>query len=715
MLRLIYQHATKFRLAFVVLVALQLAACGSPDERAQRYYESGMKLLAAHEDAKAAVEFRNALRLKKDLLPAWRGLAQTEEAAHHAEGLVPVLRTILDLDPKDKATRIKLASFLLAGGAVDRALKLVNETDEPDTDDASMLALKASISNRLKDNDAAVGYARAALKIEPGNVEALAVLAADRLANNDPNGALQLLSTNPQTQDKDLGTQLFKLKIYERTNDYAQIETLLRTLAERYPGNSLFRRQLVNLYVSQHRPEDAEKELRAIVAADPKNAQANIELIRFLYTVKGPAAAHDELVARINAGGDVFPYQLALAVFEFDQGQFDDSFKLLETLGKSAPPAQAVTAKITLAELNLRRKNSDAAEKITDDILANDPRNVDALKLRASIRLNHDQADAAIADLREALNGQPRSPELMLMLASAYERKGSIDLADKQYADAMRASKFNANVGLDYVAFLRRRGGGDRAYDVLVELATRTPNNLQVLSALADAKLQRQDWVGAEQIADMIRHLGNSGVVADEILGAALSGEQKYDAGIAALQSAVTAAPTAVQPMVNLVTTMLKAKQTDQAIAFLQSVLKQNSSNAQAYVLLGNIELSNNKPDQAEKNFKAAIESQPKNDVGYLALANLYMRLNKADAALDVTRTGLKEQPDDVNLHLTSASVLERKGDYEGAISEYEYLLKRQPGSLVVINNLASIIADHRTDKESFDRAQSLAAGLRES
>src|ERR1039457_4622572 len=105
MSRLMYPRAARIRLAFVALIALQLAGCGSPEERAQSYYESGMKLLADHNNEKAAVEFRNALKLKKDLLPAWRGLAQTEEATHHWEGLVPVLLTILDLDPKDEATR----------------------------------------------------------------------------------------------------------------------------------------------------------------------------------------------------------------------------------------------------------------------------------------------------------------------------------------------------------------------------------------------------------------------------------------------------------------------------------------------------------------------------------------------------------------------------------------------------------------------------------
>ena len=65
---------------------------------------------------------------------------------------------------------------------------------------------------------------------------------------------------------------------------------------------------------------------------DPKNTQAGLDLIRFLYTVKGAAAAQQELVARINAGGEIFPYQLALAEFDFDQGKADDSFKLLQTL-----------------------------------------------------------------------------------------------------------------------------------------------------------------------------------------------------------------------------------------------------------------------------------------------------------------------------------------------------------------------------------------------
>src|SRR5690242_18695824 len=111
--------ATKIGGVIITVVALQLAGCGSPEERAQRYYEDGMKLLADHQDQKAAVEFRNAIRFKKDLVPAWRGLAQAQENSHNWQGLVPILQEIVDLDPKDETTRLKLAKLLVAGGAVD--------------------------------------------------------------------------------------------------------------------------------------------------------------------------------------------------------------------------------------------------------------------------------------------------------------------------------------------------------------------------------------------------------------------------------------------------------------------------------------------------------------------------------------------------------------------------------------------------------------------
>ena len=134
------------------------------------------------------------------------------------------------------------------------------------------------------------------------------------------------------------------------------------------------------------------------------------------------------------------------------------------------------------------------------------------------------QLDAAIADLRQALEDQPRSSDLMDLLASAYERSGSIELADKEYADATKVSNFGVAPSINYVAFLRRRGNLERAEDVLTQSAQRSPNNIPVLTTLAEVRLARQNWIGAQEIADTIRRIGNARGLGDQIMAAALNG-----------------------------------------------------------------------------------------------------------------------------------------------------------------------------------------------
>jgi tetratricopeptide (TPR) repeat protein len=423
------------------------------------------------------------------------------------------------------------------------------------------------------------------------------------------------------------------------------------------------------------------------------------------------------LVNRINAGelgGDVFPYQIALAQFDFSQGNFRDSEQLLKSLIANSSRENTIAAQVALARMNLSRKQLDAADSLVSDILRKDSRNTSALALRASIHMDRREFEPAINDLREALNDQPQSAELMLLLASAYERSGSIELADKQFADAMRASNFNPDVGLSYVVFLQRRGSNARAEEVLDDLATRWPQNKQVLAKLAEVKLARQDWTGTEDVAARIKQIGDVGL-ADEIIGTALLAQNKYDQGITALQNAYAATPSAVQPTIALVRAYVRAKQIDKAVALLQKLLKTDPANAEAFVQLGEIQQANNAPDQAINSFKLAIEKQPENNIGYQALASFYINRSDFGKAQDVIRAGLTQRPDNADLHLLWANTLALKEDYDGAIKEYESLLNNEPRSLVVANNLASLLADHRTDKASLERAAALATSLQKS
>src|SRR5215471_6644476 len=104
---------TALRRAILVLTVF-LVGCSSPEDKAQSYYEQGMKLLSQQDYVKAGIEFKNALQNKKDLLGAWRGLLEIELHNRNLQGQVQILRTIVELDPNDVEAKLKLGSFLLA-------------------------------------------------------------------------------------------------------------------------------------------------------------------------------------------------------------------------------------------------------------------------------------------------------------------------------------------------------------------------------------------------------------------------------------------------------------------------------------------------------------------------------------------------------------------------------------------------------------------------
>ena len=87
---------------------------------------------------------------------------------------------------------------------------------------------------------------------------------------------------------------------------------------------------------------------------------AGLNVVRFLQQFKGPAAARQELMARINAGGQVFQYQLALADFDLAQGKVADSIQLLESLVSNAgSPEDMLAAQVKLAQIQFQQKKFD--------------------------------------------------------------------------------------------------------------------------------------------------------------------------------------------------------------------------------------------------------------------------------------------------------------------------------------------------------------------
>src|SRR3974390_1442126 len=196
-----------------VLVGISLAACSSPEQKAQSYYARGQEFLKKKDYVKASLEFKNALQLKKNMLEAWRGLLDVEMHSGNSQVLVPVLSNIVELDPRDVDAKLRLGRLLLAGNAVDQALDLANKATEFEPKNPAAVAFRAAVMLKLDNATAAKHEAQEALDLDPKNADALIVLAAERVRQNDLNGALAILNTEAVVHDNDLAIQLFKLAV----------------------------------------------------------------------------------------------------------------------------------------------------------------------------------------------------------------------------------------------------------------------------------------------------------------------------------------------------------------------------------------------------------------------------------------------------------------------------------------------------------------------
>ena len=270
------------------------------------------------------------------MIEAWRALDQIEERNKNWQAVFSAHAGLPSSTRKISRLGFGSLNLLCSEVRLDEALNWVNQAGEIDPKNTAALTLKAAILLKLNDNNGAIQEAQKALEIEPGNVASIMVLAAEKYSRDDTKGALRILDDVSPAQKEDLGVILLKIKIFEKMGDLQQLELQLRKLVELRPDEVSFKAELVKFYVAHQRQDDAEKEMRAIAAANPANTAAALDVVRFLRAVKGSAAARQELDVRIKAGGNVFPFQMALADLDFLEGNFTASSQLLEKLISSA-------------------------------------------------------------------------------------------------------------------------------------------------------------------------------------------------------------------------------------------------------------------------------------------------------------------------------------------------------------------------------------------
>ena len=699
------------RLILVLVTIILLAGCSSRQERAQEHLHKGDAYLAAGNDARAEVEYQTAIRNDGQLVKAYNGLASIAERKGDWQNLYRYLHKIVELQPGNTAAEVKLGDLYVAGGKISDAADLVSRLEKRVGDVADVLVLKAIVQMRQGALMDAQGTAQKALAADPGRSEAYAVLADVSLQTKNPGAALTYADKGLEFNPGDLNLQWIKLQVLRATQDRDLESQLGLSIASMHPHDGALNARLAEFLSQDNLLDPAEKILRDYVSGTGYNLQREMELISWLDQYRGAAAAETEIRAALAHDSQNVGLEFALYNVLREQKKDDAAAAALLPIISHAPDKIDVhVAKMMLATVYMDHQQAEAARKLMNQVLAEDPRQPQALLLRAGFEIDGGHFDQAVQDLRTITQEQPNSGQAWALLARVYSSLSKPDLASQSMQKAYDASGQKPKYGLMYHDFLAQHNQLSRAEDVLKAMLLKQPDYVPGLILLSRSQLDLHEFDGALATADKLETLPGTAPLPELIRAESDAMNGRLPAALDRLRKVYVQYPTDLRVVLQYVNTLGAMHEFPAAQSVVNDMLKRHLNDGTAYLLEARLREDAGDLPGAVKALRASMASNPDAPAAYRRLADLYFGLGDLVQAKNIILSGLQHVPDDHDLMLLQAEI-DQINQPQAAVQEYRNLLARFPDDLVVINNLVCLL-DQMPDQTSWQQAATMANRL---
>ncbi len=704
---------------------LFLSACDSAEERAEKHYQSALSLIEEGDVDRAMVELRNAFNLNARHKGARRTMAELQLERGNRQGAYRQYLRLAESYPDDLDSRIMLAEMAFTFGNWDEFDRHGTRAEELDAENprVKVISLVREYRDAIDDDDPSVRRdlgrkADEMLAERPDDILLRNTLIDNALRDQDFTRALAEIDWMIEAEPTNSRYYQERLRVLATLGDESGVEAQLRKMMEIFPDEPAHMETLVRYYVSRKNLDAAEGVLRELSEASaPEDPVPTISLIRFLSAFRDPDSVRAEIKKAVSERPDPVPFQILEASFEFSEGNQKQAIATLQdALSKTEPLDQSLNIKVTLAKMLLATGNEVGARTHVEEVLAEEPTHPGALKMHAAWQIEADETDAAIGELRTALDQNLQDAEAMTLIAKAYARAGQPQLAKDFLAQAVEAS---GNAPAEALRYAQLLFGEERylpAEDVLLAALRLAPSNVDLLSALGQLYLRMEDFGRVQSVVDTLRRIGGDTALqaANGIETERLSRQQGLDAAMSFLEDLANNADATLADKISLVQARLSIGDNVGALAYAQKLREEYPDNLALEAVPAVAQIANGNLDAAEASFRQLVEANSAQPEIWLELSRLKLRKGDIEAAYAVINEGLGHLPENADLLWAKASYMERDGDIDGAIEIYEALYEQNSNSVVVANNLASLLSTHREDEASLNRAWTVARRLRD-
>ena len=710
----------------VVFVALSLllSACDSAEERAEAHFQAGLAHLEKGDVERALVEFKNVFKLNGQHKEARLTFARLERERGNAPAAYGQYLLLVEQYPNNLEGHRALAEMALEIGNWEDLRRYAGVAKELAPDDIEI----RSLNNTLAYTDAVkarntveagltIDTAHEILNDRPDLMTARQIIIDDLVRSQDWAAVLSETDTALSFAPQRGNLYAIRLRALQELQKPEEIEKQLMHMLQVFPEDTSVQQTLFEHYIDQNNLDAAESVLRDQAEPQAQDSFSVQRLIAFLAEHRGSDAAIAELDDIIATGGINAPrFKTMRAALKFQLGDTQTALsEMRELLENAERTAQTRESEVEFARMLLIVGESEEGRTVIEQILAEDPTQAAAVKLKAAWLIEEDKTGDAIVLLREALHETPRDSRLMTLMARAHERNGDRELMGEMLALATEVSQNAPEETLNYAQYLIAGDDLEIAERILIDALHQNPENPELLLALGSVYLNLQNWERLEVVLNTVHNLDGPDVLrrSNELRAQMLSAQERMDELATFLQELANDPEFGLSADIALIRLMLTQGDVAGATERLDELLAEDPGSLILRFVKARVLTGEGKLDEAEQLYRAILKDRPDAARAWMALFSLKNQSEEPEQAQTVLNEALTALPENQDILMLQATEHERAGELDQAIAVYEKLYPLSNRSLVVANNLASLLTTHRSDDESLQRAQHLVRRLR--
>jgi tetratricopeptide (TPR) repeat protein len=668
----------------LTLLFLALAGCSSPEQARKSALEKGLSFVESNKLDDAEIQFKRSLEADPNFAEAHFRLGQLTLKRMKLAEAFESFQKAHELDQNRSEYSVALA-------------------------DLGLFLFSANNGGERYFN-AASKAAGTLLSANPESYDGLRLTAYLRLLEKKDGEALSLYrrAQAANADEVEVAVAIARLLDGQKKSEEGTKEA--EAFLAKHPASKPAYDYLYMKYLSQNKPEEAEKIAQRREQHLPKNARTSLELCAHYASQKknDQARACAKSVAKRFSGDPEAALSIARFHVEFNSpeealGFFEEASKGNESVRRAA----LLEAGKVLGGL---RRNDEAIAK-ANAVLKESPNLQEAAALKARLLLIQGGAEDRESALKTFQDLSSRNTLYRLDLAKIHLAKGDPKAARENLVVYLNSYPRDTATR-ELLASIHDR---EKDFTALLEesriLSELQPGNptaglfrtraLMGLGRLSEAKTQIAKQLAADPNAT--EPLMQQAFVA--------LAESKYDVAEAAFRRLYKPGQKDRRALMGLVETSILKKQPEAAIKLLQTDLAQAQEPEETRLLLATTASRLGKFDLAIEHYEKAIEKQPTSSVLLLALGETQRR--KGDAAASQATLQKAGALDPKSSAAQAGLGLQQldAGNTQAAEKFFREAIAKNPGDVASRNNLAFLLAgENRNLDEALRYAQEAVA-----